>query len=153
MTTPTALHEPGRVLVTGGCGFIGSNFVRHFLETDPHVSVVNLDALTYCGNPDNLIDVEARLPERYRFVHGDIRDREAVHEAMAGCDTVVHFAAESHVDRSITGGHDFITTNVEGTYLLLEEARAVGIARLPAHLHRRGLWFDESRVLSPRRTT
>ena len=120
---------PQRVLVTGGCGFIGSNFVRHLLGADPSVSVVNLDALTYAGNPENLVDVEAGCPERYRFVHGDIRRHEDVEEAMRGCDTVVHFAAESHVDRSIAKAHDFITTNVEGTYVLLEEARRVGISR------------------------
>ena len=129
MNAGAPTYSPYRVLVTGGCGFIGSNFVRHLLESDPGVSVVNIDALTYCGNPENLRDVEARFPDRYRFLHGDIRDRSAVHDAMEGCDTVVHFAAESHVDRSITGGHDFITTNVEGTYLLLEEARAAKLSR------------------------
>jgi dTDP-glucose 4,6-dehydratase len=129
MNAGAPTYSPHRVLVTGGCGFIGSNFVRHLLESDLGVSVFNIDALTYCGNPENLRDVEARFPDRYRFLHGDIRDRSAVHDAMEGCDTVVHFAAESHVDRSITGGHDFITTNVEGTYLLLEEARAAKLSR------------------------
>jgi dTDP-glucose 4,6-dehydratase len=126
---PPTVHVPQKILVTGGCGFIGSNFVRHILAVDPAVSVVNLDCLTYAGNPANLVDVEAGFGDRYRFVHGDIRKHDDVEQAMAGCDTVVHFAAESHVDRSIARAHDFITTNVEGTYVLLEEARRVGIGR------------------------
>lgn len=120
---------PRQVLVTGGCGFIGSNFVRHLLRSDPQVRVVNLDALTYCGNPENLRDVEADFGVRYRFLHGDIRRHQDVAAAMAGCDGVVHFAAESHVDRSIVAAHDFITTNFEGTYVLLEEARRAGVER------------------------
>jgi dTDP-glucose 4,6-dehydratase len=122
-------YQPKVVLVTGGCGFIGSNFVRHLLTTDPNVRVINLDALTYAGNPANLADVERDFPGRYAFVHGDIRHHEAVSRAMNGCDAVVHFAAESHVDRSIAHAHDFITTNVEGTYVLLEEARKTEIKR------------------------
>ena len=122
-------YSPGRVLVTGGCGFIGSNFVRHLLQTDPNIAVVNLDALTYAGNPENLRDVETNLSDRYTFIHGDIRDQEAVQTAISGCATVVHFAAESHVDRSITAARDFITTNVEGTYVLLEEARRAAVGR------------------------
>jgi dTDP-glucose 4,6-dehydratase len=132
MTTPSATegeYAPSRLLVTGGCGFIGSNFVRYVLESDPSLSVVNLDALTYCGNLDNLADVEQRFAHRYRFAHGDVRDPVAVEEAMTGCDTVVHFAAESHVDRSITGAHDFITTNFEGTYVLLDAARKAGVRK------------------------
>jgi dTDP-glucose 4,6-dehydratase len=117
------------VLVTGGCGFIGSNFVRHLLTSDPAVRIVNLDALTYAGNPANLRDVEKRYANRYCFVRGDIRDHEAVAHAMSGCDSLVHFAAESHVDRSIARAHDFITTNVEGTLVLLEEARGAGLER------------------------
>lgn len=121
--------SPEQVLVTGGCGFIGSNFVRHLLRSDPGLRVVNLDALTYCGNLENLRDVEARFGRRYRFLHGDIRRHGDVAAAMAGCDTVVHFAAESHVDRSLVAAHDFITTNFEGTYVLLEEARRSGVGR------------------------
>jgi dTDP-glucose 4,6-dehydratase len=127
--TPAPAYQPAKVLVTGGSGFIGSNFVRHLLAADPAVGLVNLDALTYAGNPDNLADVEADFGRRYQFVHGDIRRHEDVEAAMRDCDTVVHFAAESHVDRSIAKAHDFITTNVEGTYVLLEEARRVGIGR------------------------
>ncbi len=126
----TPVHAPEKVLVTGGSGFIGSNFVRHLLGAHPSVSVVNLDALTYAGNPENLRDVEADFGKRYQFVHGDIRRHKDVEKAIRGCDTVVHFAAESHVDRSIAKAHDFITTNVEGTYVLLEEARRNGITRL-----------------------
>ncbi len=130
-----APFTPRRVLVTGGCGFIGSNFVRHLLTSDPTVEIVNLDALTYCGNPDNLRDVEAAFghPQgsatRYTFIHGDIRNPDAVSRAMAGCDSVVHFAAESHVDRSIACADDFITTNILGTHRLLEEARRREVAR------------------------
>ncbi len=127
--TRDAGFSPKRLLVTGGCGFIGSNFVRHILQADGEVELVNLDALTYCGNPENVLDVERDLADRYRFVRGDIRDPDTASEAMAGCDSVVHFAAESHVDRSIVRADDFITTNVVGTYVLLEEARRRGVAR------------------------
>ena len=125
----TVAFSPRRLLVTGGCGFIGSNFVRHVLQNYPHVELVNLDALTYCGNPENLRDVERAYTDRYRFVHGDARDPDAVSHAMNGCDSVVHFAAESHVDRSIERADDFITTNVLGTYVLVEEARRIGAQR------------------------
>jgi len=121
--------SPRRLLVTGGCGFIGSNFVRHLLQADSEVEVTNLDALTYCGNPENLLDVERDFPDRYRFIHGDIRDPAVVTQAMSNCDSVAHFAAESHVDRSIVRADDFITTNVLGTYVLLEEARRCELAR------------------------
>jgi dTDP-glucose 4,6-dehydratase len=120
---------PQRLLVTGGCGFIGSNFVRHVLQTAPDTKIVNLDVLTYCGNPENLADVEQDYPSRYRFLRGDIREAEAVRKAMDGCDCVVHFAAESHVDRSIACADEFVTTNVLGTYVLLEEARRTGLER------------------------
>jgi dTDP-glucose 4,6-dehydratase len=111
------------VLVTGGCGFIGSNFVRLVLQSVPQVRVVNLDKLTYAGNPANLSDVEADA--RYRFVQGDICDAALVETLIAeeGIDSVVHFAAESHVDRSISGPADFIQTNIVGTFALLEAAR------------------------------
>jgi len=112
------------VLVTGGAGFIGSNFVRFVLEHRPEWNVVNYDALTYAGNLENLRDVED--DPRYTFVKGDIRDRSAMAEALRGCDTVVHFAAESHVDRSIADCSPFISTNVTGTQVLLDACRAVG---------------------------
>ena len=111
------------LLVTGGCGFIGSNFVRLALAALPECRVVNLDRLTYAGNPENLADVEG--DPRYRFVRGDICDATLVAELFAAeaIDTVVHFAAESHVDRSIEGPAEFIHTNIQGTFTLLEAAR------------------------------
>jgi len=115
------------MLVTGGCGFIGSNFIHYVLEHEPEVYIVNLDALTYAGNLANLADV-AQHP-RYRFVHGDITDRNVVQAAMQGIHTVVHFAAESHVDRSIHDSAPFIRTNILGTQVLLDAARAAGVQR------------------------
>ncbi|MBX9585590.1 MAG: dTDP-glucose 4,6-dehydratase [Gemmataceae bacterium] len=115
------------LLVTGGCGFIGSNFVRHLLATDPAVSVVNLDALTYAGNLANLADLAGH--PRYRFVKGDITDRGAVRAAMRGVADVIHFAAESHVDRSIQDSGPFVRTNVIGTQILLDAAREAGVRK------------------------
>lgn len=109
-----------RILVTGGCGFIGSNFVRHILKDHPDYSVTNIDALTYAGNRANLADLET--DPRYRFVHGRIEERADVEDAIAGCDAVVNFAAESHVDRSIQDATPFIRTNVVGTQVLLDAA-------------------------------
>jgi dTDP-glucose 4,6-dehydratase len=111
-----------KVLVTGGCGFIGSNFVRRLFEArGERVSVVNLDKLTYAANPANLADVAGR--PNYRFLQGDIVDPEVVRVAMDGCDAVVNFAAETHVDRSLLGDASFIETDVRGVFVLLEEAR------------------------------
>jgi dTDP-glucose 4,6-dehydratase len=115
------------MLVTGGCGFIGSNFIHYVLENDPDVSVVNFDSLTYAGNLANLEGV-ARHP-RYRFVRGDVTDAEAVKAAVQGVDSVVHFAAESHVDRSILDSGPFVRTNVLGTQILLDAARAAKVQR------------------------
>jgi len=111
------------MLITGGCGFIGSNFVRHTLEHYKEYRLINLDKLTYAGNPGNLTDIENS--PRYRFVKGDICDADLVRKIFAEekIDTVVHFAAESHVDRSITGPAEFIRTNIMGTFTLLEAAR------------------------------
>ena len=115
-----------RLLVTGGSGFIGSNFIRRVLAARPDWRVVNLDLLTYAGNPDNLSDVAEDA--RYRFVHGDIADPPVVESALGpGVDAIVNFAAESHVDRSIEGAAPFIKTNVLGTLTLLEAARRSGI--------------------------
>ncbi|MFP5507176.1 MAG: dTDP-glucose 4,6-dehydratase [Gammaproteobacteria bacterium] len=113
-----------RLLVTGGAGFIGSNFVRYWLERHPDDRLVNLDALTYAGNLESLADVQDR--PNYRFVHGDIGDWGLVNELFRDeqIDTVVNFAAESHVDRSILGPDAFIKTNINGTFNLLEVARA-----------------------------
>jgi dTDP-glucose 4,6-dehydratase len=114
------------VLVTGGAGFIGSAFIRLLIaETDWRVA--NLDQLTYAGNPENLATVDSN--PRYRFVHGDICDSSAVAEAAAGADAIVHFAAESHVDRSILSPEPVVRTNVFGTFTLLEAARRQGIGR------------------------
>lgn len=118
-------HQPQVVLVTGGAGFIGVNFVRHLLGSDPEIRVVNLDALTYAGSPCSLEGVAQTYGRRYRFIHGDIGDESLVARLFAEepFDTVVHFAAESHVDRSITGPRAFIDTNIVGTYVLLQQAR------------------------------
>jgi dTDP-glucose 4,6-dehydratase len=113
-----------RVLVTGGCGFIGSNFVRLLLREEAVASVVNLDALTYAGNPRNLEDLAG--DGRYRFVHGDIRDAALVEQLVADADWVVNFAAETHVDRSTKEPGTFIQTNVYGTYVLLDAIRRAG---------------------------
>ncbi len=109
------------LLVTGGAGFIGSHFVRHLLRTYPSVRVVNLDKLTYAGNLDNLRDVE-REP-RYEFVRGDVRDKETVRDVYKKVQGVVHFAAETHVDRSILDAGEFVLTDVFGTFVLLESLK------------------------------
>jgi len=111
------------VLVTGGAGFIGSNFIRYLLNTEKQVRVINLDALTYAGSLENLRNLPA--PEHYEFVKGNIADRELVAGTLQkfDIDTIVHFAAESHVDRSISGPQAFVQTNIVGTFTLLEAAR------------------------------
>ena len=119
----TAVFTPCSILVTGGAGFIGANFIHHFMSGNPGCRVTNLDILTYAGNLENLTGVEQN--PLYRFVRGDICDAELVgrllHEEKI--DAVIHFAAESHVDRSITGPEIFVKTNVLGTQVLLEESR------------------------------
>jgi dTDP-glucose 4,6-dehydratase len=116
------------VIVTGGCGFIGSNFIHCLLEAEPDVRVVNLDCLTYAGNLANLADLAAH--PRYEFVRGDITDRDVVaREIRTGVDSIIHFAAESHVDRSIMDSAPFVRTNVMGTQVLLDGARAGGVRR------------------------
>ena len=115
-----------RLLVTGGAGFIGSNYVHHVLANSDD-SVTVLDALTYAGNLENLRDVES--DPRYVFVHADITDRAAVLAAMDGHDAVVHFAAESHVDRSIASPDEFVRTNCDGTNVMCDVARTVGVER------------------------
>jgi dTDP-glucose 4,6-dehydratase len=116
-----------RLVVTGGAGFIGSNFVRWVLEHHPDDTVVNLDKLTYAGNPANLADV-ADSP-RYRFAHGDICDGALVREVLRGADAVVNFAAESHVDRSLMEPDAFLRTDVFGVFTLLEAVRELGVPR------------------------
>ena len=114
-------------LVTGGAGFIGSNFIRHMLKKHDDILIINMDKLTYAGNLDNLRDVEK--DSRYRFVHGDICDTALVESVMPDVDVVVNFAAESHVDRSIGKPDDFIRTDIFGVFVLLESARKEGIRR------------------------
>src|SRR5947209_6498592 len=109
-----------RILVTGGAGFIGSNFVQYLLARYPDYEVVVLDKMTYAGNLDNLTPVSHLT--KFSFVHGDICDNDAVTQAMTGCDAVINFAAETHVDRSIVSPESFLLTNVQGTYVLLEVA-------------------------------
>jgi len=117
-----------KLLVTGGAGFIGSNFIHHLLGTDPAVEIVNFDALTYAGNLENLREL-ADHP-RYIFVKGDVGNPDEVAGVLdESIDAVVHFAAESHVDRSIEGAGIFLTTNVLGTQVLLERARQIGTQR------------------------
>ncbi len=147
------------ILVTGGAGFIGSNFIHMLVELRPEWKIVNLDVLTYAGNLENLTAIEKH--PGYTFVHGDITKPEDVETAFAACDSadetvVVHFAAESHVDRSIVSGTPFVTTNVVGTQILLDAARARGTQRFVhvstdevyGSLGAEGL-FTESTPLSP----
>jgi dTDP-glucose 4,6-dehydratase len=121
-----------RILVTGGAGFIGSNFVRYVLQTQPDVSLVNLDLLTYAGSLENLKDLPH--PNRHTFIKGDICDQAQVEDLLKqySIDAIVHFAAESHVDRSILGPRFFVQTNILGTFSLLEAARKV--------------WLDENKA-------
>ncbi|MCX8040052.1 MAG: dTDP-glucose 4,6-dehydratase [Planctomycetota bacterium] len=130
-------HRPRVVLVTGGAGFIGCHVVRHLLASDPALRVITLDALTYAGHRENLADVLAAHPQRHRFVHGDIADRPLVAALFAeeGIDTVIHLAAESHVDRSIDGPLAFVRSNVLGTAVLLEAARAAWGRRQDVRFH------------------
>ena len=116
-----------RYLITGGAGFIGSNFIHYLFEKYPDAQVVNLDKLTYAGNLENLTDIEKN--PNYKFVKGDICDGEIVEDLMKDCDYIINFAAESHVDRSIGSPDDFIKTDVYGTFVLLENARKYGIKK------------------------
>lgn len=116
-----------KILVTGGSGFIGSNFIHHIIEKYPDYEVVNLDALTYAGNPENHAGLEKE--PRYHFVKGDILDEKLVDSLVPTVDVIVHFAAESHVDRSILGPSVFVQTNVLGTQILLESARKHAVKR------------------------
>ena len=116
-----------KILVTGGAGFIGSCFVRHMLTKYSDYKIINLDALTYAGNIENLDDVKDN--KNYTFIHGNICDKKLVRDIVADVDCIVNFAAESHVDRSITGPEIFIETNVQGTLNLLQSAKESGITR------------------------
>ncbi|CAD6493473.1 MAG: GDP-L-fucose synthase [Candidatus Argoarchaeum ethanivorans] len=144
-----------RILVTGGSGFIGSNFVRYMLNEHPDDVIINLDKLTYAGNPDNLKDIENN--PNYSFVRGDICDPDTVDTLMQEqqIDHIVHFAAETHVDRSITDGSAFVRTNLLGTYALLDSALRHGIDRF-IHISTDEVYgstnegsFKETDVLNP----
>lgn len=145
-----------KLLVTGGAGFIGSNFIHYWLNKYQADFIVNLDVLTYAGNLSNLEDLSDN--PRYFFIKGDIADKDVVTEAMKGVDLVVHFAAESHVDRSIIDSSDFIHTNIEGTRVLLEEAKRLGGIRFHhistdevfGALSLDGAKFNESTPYDPR---
>lgn len=115
------------LLVTGGCGFIGSNFIRRFLSTHSGWKILNLDKLTYCGNRENTREWEGRAD--YEFMEADICDEGAVNEAVERSEAVIHFAAETHVDRSIDNANDFLLTNVMGTRTLLDAARRQRVKR------------------------
>ena len=115
------------ILITGGAGFIGSNFVKYMLDKYSDYNIINLDALTYCGNLENLKDIEDM--ENYSFVKGDIRDKELVNDLVSKSDYVINFAAESHVDRSITDPEIFIKSNVLGTQVLLNAAKEFGVEK------------------------
>lgn len=127
------------ILVTGGCGFIGSNFIRYILRHRKDGRIINLDKLTYAGNLANLRDVERQYPDRYRFEKADISNREAVENIFKdnNIDRVIHFAAESHVDRSILGPEVFIRTNVAGTFNLLEACRKFWPLDIPEKIGRK----------------
>lgn len=116
-----------KILVTGGAGFIGSCFIRYMLEHHPEYKIVNYDALTYAGNIENLYDVKDN--PNYEFIQGDICDKHIIRQVVSGVDAIVNFAAETHVDRSITGPEIFIETNVKGTLNLLQSAKEFNIER------------------------
>jgi dTDP-glucose 4,6-dehydratase len=116
-----------KLFITGGCGFIGSNFIRYLLGQNKDIRIVNLDKLTYAGNPENLHTIES--DSRYQFIKGDICDRNLVRKAIEGCDAVINFAAESHVDRSIADSDAFVRTGVIGVQVLLDISRIMSIPR------------------------
>ncbi len=142
-----------KVLVTGGAGFIGANFVRFFLEKNPDLAVINFDNLTYAGNLDNLADLVHH--PRHQFVRGDITDAQAVETWAGAASATVHFAAESHVDRSILAPELFVRTNVDGTAVLLAAARRHGHRRFvqistdEVYGSRLAGYFDETAPLAP----
>ena len=120
------MRQFNNILITGGCGFIGANFIRYILQkTDYKGNIINIDALTYAGNRENLLDIEEQYKDRYFFEKVNICDDKKINEIFNKYqpDCIVHFAAESHVDRSIYGPKDFIETNIMGTFILLEAAR------------------------------
>jgi dTDP-glucose 4,6-dehydratase len=118
-----------KILVTGGAGFIGGNYIRNHLNNNPNDEIVNFDKLTYAGKKESLADIEANPNYSYSFIKGDIVDRQAVKSAMQGCEAIINFAAESHVDRSIEDATEFIRTDVMGAFTLLDEAREQDIQK------------------------
>lgn len=142
-----------KILITGGAGFIGSHFVKYILGSYPGYRVVNIDKLTYAGNLENLKEVSRH--KNYRFLKADICDRTVTEKAVWDCDCIVHFAAETHVDRSIQDAHNFIKTNVFGTYVLLEAAlknkikRFVHVSTDEVYGSRREGFFSEKDQLNP----
>jgi len=143
-----------KLFVTGGMGFIGSNFIRYILDKYPKYEIVNIDSLTYAANPDTLKDLEDN--PRYKHIAADITEELVMNAYMEDCDAVVHFAAESHVDNSIKGSKDFIKTNITGTHVLLECARKLGIRfhhvstdEVYGHLGKTGK-FKETTPYNPR---
>ncbi|MBU0536212.1 MAG: dTDP-glucose 4,6-dehydratase [Nanoarchaeota archaeon] len=112
-----------KILVTGGCGFIGSNFIRSILYNNPNCEITNIDKLTYAGNKENMKDIEIKNKDRYKFIEGDICNKRLMDELVKDSDKIFHFAAESHVDVSINNPFVFTNTNVTGTHVLLESAR------------------------------
>lgn len=132
----TTHHQPHNLLVTGGAGFIGTNFVHYWLQQYPDTHLVVLDALTYAGRYENLQPLEGQT--NFRFVQGDILDQALVETLLreANIDTIVHFAAESHVDRSIYGPDAFLKTNIDGTHSLLKAAKKVWLEEKPGFAHR-----------------
>ena len=131
------------LLITGGCGFIGSNFIRFVLAARPTWRVHNLDALTYSGNAENLADLET--DPRYQFTFGDINDDALVGKLVGECDVVVHFAAESHVDRSILDARPFVQANVLGTQCVLDAVLRAGTGRF-VHISTDEVRSEERRV-------
>lgn len=142
-----------KILVTGGAGFIGSSLIRVWLKSDPSVSIVNLDSLTYCGDLARLRPLEG--DPRYKFIKGDVCDPADVARAMEGCSGVIHLAAETHVDRSLIAAKAFLDTNIYGTYVLLEEAKKQGVARFlfvstdEVYGSRSKGYFKETDIMSP----
>ncbi len=114
-----------KILVTGGCGFIGSHYVKLALQQHAGASVVNVDKLTYAGRKENVLDLEKN--PQYTFVHADICDYDAMLQVTRGCDAIVHFAAESHVDNSFSSSMEFTRTNTLGTHCLMEACRFLGV--------------------------
>lgn len=145
-----------KLLVTGGAGFIGSNFIRFWLKENPRDRIVNLDKLTYAGNLESLSDVEKNY--NYQFVQGDICDEKLASDLVKEIDLIVHFAAETHVDRSIKSSREFIRTNVEGTRVLLDAAlknknirfHYISTDEVFGHLGPKDLPFNESTLYNPR---